>query len=79
MKQNTLVHHFQVLIDEECCKGCGLCVTACPKQILELIPTRLNRKGYHPAHVTDIKQCIGCTSCAIMCPDIAIVIEGQVE
>ena len=35
------------------CKGCGLCVTACPKKIVELDTSRLNAKGHHPAHVTE--------------------------
>ena len=34
---------------EDVCKGCGLCVLACPKKILEISKTRLNRKGHAPA------------------------------
>ena len=47
---------------EELCKGCGLCVTACPKKILALDST-VNAKGYHPAGITNQEECIGCTSC----------------
>ena len=35
---------FQV--NEEYCKGCGLCVVVCPKKILELSAERTNSKGY---------------------------------
>lgn len=66
---------INVRIDELICKGCGLCVRACPKNILALSRTKLNPKGYHPAEVTDMAGCIGCASCARTCPDVAIRIE----
>ena len=57
------------------CKGCGLCVRLCPKNIVALSKTKLNSKGYHPAEVTDIEACVACASCARTCPDTAIEIE----
>lgn len=66
---------IKLTIDELVCKGCGLCVRACPKNILALSRTKLNPKGYHPAEITDPESCIGCASCARTCPDIAIRIE----
>ena len=65
----------KVTINEEVCKGCGLCIRACPKKIIELSKTKINAKGYRPAEVTDMEACIGCTSCARTCPDVAIYIE----
>lgn len=65
----------RITVNEELCKGCGMCVNACPKKILELSRDRINAKGYHPASMTDESKCIGCTSCAIMCPDVAITVE----
>ncbi len=65
----------RVTIKEEVCKGCGLCIRACPKKIIELSKTKINAKGYRPAEVTDMEACIGCTSCARTCPDVAIYIE----
>lgn len=64
-----------VTIYEDKCKGCGLCVSVCPKNILELDTLRLNSKGYNPAAVRRPEACIGCAMCATMCPDIAIRIE----
>ncbi|HIS72467.1 MAG TPA: 4Fe-4S binding protein [Candidatus Scatomorpha pullicola] len=64
-------------INEELCKGCGLCVRACPKKILQLSKTKLNAKGYHPAEMTDIDACIACASCARTCPDVVIRIEKE--
>jgi len=67
----------KVTIDENVCKGCGLCVIACPKKIVELDQAKINLKGYHPAFVRDIDICIACAMCAVMCPDSAIKIEKE--
>ena len=65
----------KVIFDEERCKGCELCTTACPKGIVVMATDRLNGKGFHPAQVIDMDSCIGCRSCAIMCPDVVIKVE----
>ncbi|MBC8545426.1 4Fe-4S dicluster domain-containing protein [Clostridiaceae bacterium NSJ-31] len=65
----------KVTISEVICKGCGLCVSTCPKKIIELDKGRLNPKGYHPARVFDPANCIACAMCAIICPDSAIKVE----
>ena len=64
----------KVTFNEGLCKGCGLCVSACPKHIVAL-KEELNQKGYHPATVTDQDACIGCAFCATMCPDCVITVE----
>ena len=51
----------KVTINENLCKGCGLCV-------------KLNAKGYHPSVVANPEACIGCASCARTCPDVVISI-----
>ena len=66
-----------VTINEQICKGCGLCARACPKGVLALSKTRLNAKGYHPAEVVNQEECIGCASCFRTCPDVAIRIVKE--
>ena len=65
----------RLTIFSEKCKGCGLCVRACPKQLLSLSPHTLNTKGYQPAVIGDMKACTACAACARTCPDVAIEIE----
>ena len=65
----------KITVDEKVCKGCELCVGACPRKIISLDPDRINDKGYHPALLIKPDECIGCAMCAMMCPDCAIVVE----
>ncbi len=65
----------KVSFKEDRCKGCGLCVDACPKKIIAMAGDRINAKGFHPATVTDQEKCIGCAFCATMCPDVVIEVE----
>lgn len=65
----------KVTFNEDICKGCGLCVSVCPMNIITLDKNKLNAKGYHPATVVDMDKCIGCANCATMCPDVVITVE----
>jgi len=69
---------FEVVINTEYCKGCGYCVTFCPKECLE-IGEQFNSKGYTYPFVKDPECCIGCLSCAKLCPDFAIEIYKLAE
>ena len=64
-----------VTINAELCKGCSLCVSACPKKIIALDDQSFNARGFHPARVVDEPACIACAFCAIMCPDTVITVE----
>ena len=66
-----------VVVDEDRCKGCGLCVTVCPAHILHLAEDRFNAKGYRPIKVTDPEACTGCAMCATICPDVVFTVYRQ--
>ena len=56
-------------IAAERCKGCELCVTACPHQVLALDRAVVNALGYHPVRLLDAAGCTSCVLCARVCPD----------
>ena len=65
----------KLTFDTDRCKGCGLCVTVCPKKLIVLSKDKINRKGHSPAEITDQEKCIACAFCATMCPDCVITVE----
>jgi 2-oxoglutarate ferredoxin oxidoreductase subunit delta len=61
----------KILIDSDKCKGCGLCVEACPRKCLKISET-FNRTGYNPAVFAGEKDCTACGFCYLTCPDVCI-------
>ena len=56
-------------IAAERCKGCELCIGACPQHVLALDERVVNPLGYHPIRLTDPAGCTSCALCARVCPD----------
>ena len=63
-------------VDVERCKGCGLCVEACPKDCL-CLSNKVNRKGYYYAVQENQEVCTSCTACGVMCPDGCITVYRE--
>jgi len=62
-----------IAVAAEVCKGCELCVAACPQACLELSPA-FNTRGYRFAQLLPGDACTGCSACALVCPDAAITV-----
>lgn len=67
------------IVDRERCKGCNLCVRACPLKVILLTDKRVNHKGYHYAYGDESGVCNGCASCAVVCPDGCITVYKMKE
>ncbi|GFN35412.1 4Fe-4S binding protein [Tepidimicrobium xylanilyticum] len=56
-------------VEIELCKGCGICVAFCPKDVLEIKNGKI--------HIKDLSACIQCGQCELRCPDYAIYLGGK--
>ena len=65
-----------IFVNELYCKGCELCVSACPQHVIGMAD-HLTPKGYHPAELIG-EGCTGCVICAIVCPDAAITVYREI-
>ena len=63
----------KVIIDRELCKGCLLCIRACPVKVLEE-GTEPNSFGSYPSKAVNMDKCIACGNCYEVCPDVCIEI-----
>lgn len=70
-----ILDNQKVLASHERCKQCGLCVGNCPKECISWSP-EINKAGYHYTTI-DHKNCIGCGTCYIVCPDGVYEILGD--
>ena len=61
----------RIEIDQERCKGCGLCTIVCPKTLIK-IGEEINRQGYFYVVWEANGECTGCALCGETCPDVAI-------
>ncbi len=63
-----------LVIATERCKGCELCVAACPTHVLALDLSTVNALGHHPVHLLDAFRCTSCALCAKVCPDAVFTV-----
>ena len=62
-----------VVIDVDACKGCDLCIDACPPQVLVMTTHELNSRGYR--YPLLLAGCTGCKACSQICPDFVFQVH----
>lgn len=69
---------MNISIDKAYCKGCEICINACPKGVFALSDERHSYGTLLP-YVAEEEKCIGCKICELMCPDgcINVDVEGK--
>lgn len=68
-------------INEDWCKGCGICIENCPVNALEE-SDHLNKRGVRPPRLKENNKCNFCRLCELLCPDFAIAVipeEKKIE
>lgn len=69
-----------IVVDDERCTGCGLCIPVCPPEVIGLAD-RINSQGFHVVELV-APGCLPCNACAVVCPEVAISVfrlEGEEE
>ncbi|WP_368731557.1 4Fe-4S dicluster domain-containing protein [Calderihabitans maritimus] len=62
-------------IDEQYCKGCFLCLHYCPKKVIGK-SKKINGKGYTLPYIANPDACTMCRTCELICPELAVTVEG---
>ena len=68
-KENQQV--AKIVIESVYCKACGLCIAACKKGVIAY-GADTNQMGYHAVTAAKPEECVGCSLCAVVCPEAAI-------
>jgi len=61
----------KITINKDKCKGCLLCIAFCSKALI-LKSKEINKRGVNFVEFKDEGNCLGCTMCAVVCPDSCI-------
>jgi 2-oxoglutarate ferredoxin oxidoreductase subunit delta len=61
----------KIIVNQELCKGCYLCVRSCPRSVLA-VDSMQNSSGSYPVTASHNEKCIACGNCFTVCPDICL-------
>lgn len=62
-----------IVVNDDWCKGCNICIERCPVDALEQ-SDKLNRRGVRPPRLKTENECNYCRLCELLCPDLAIAV-----
>ena len=68
-KKKATIH-----INQNWCKGCYICIEACPKKVFDKA-SEVSEKGFFPVIVARPEDCTTCLQCEMLCPDLAIDVK----
>lgn len=73
-----VVRSRKIVVSEELCKGCGICIALCPLKVLGK-SHKLSSRGVYPPMPISNNRCTGCRICEHYCPDFAVYVvrEGK--
>ena len=66
----------RIVINPEWCKGCYICVSVCPRDVLAIDQTAW-LGSFHPVIVAQPERCTVCRNCELLCPDLAIEVLAE--
>jgi 2-oxoglutarate ferredoxin oxidoreductase subunit delta len=76
MSADPVLTRGTLVIDVEACKGCELCIDACPPHVLEMTD-HVNNRGYRYPEL--LPGCIACQACTAICPDFVFQVYRYAE
>jgi len=65
----------EVHVIPERCKGCGICIDFCPRDVLAEAGG-FNRRGYRFPEARTADLCVECRLCELLCPEFAIYVTA---
>jgi 2-oxoglutarate ferredoxin oxidoreductase subunit delta len=66
----------EIKIDNQFCKGCGLCIQVCPRKVFGKSDMR-SRAGYSLPRILALENCGVCLLCEMTCPDLALTVVEE--
>lgn len=68
----------EILIDDQFCKGCNLCIQVCPRKVFGQGEKR-SRAGYSMPRILSLEGCALCFLCEMTCPDLALTVVEETK
>ncbi len=69
----------EIVILEDLCKGCALCVEFCPKECIRISKDKFTKSGALLPEFVNEEECVACKFCGNLCPDFAIEVYKFVD
>ncbi len=75
-KPKKKITNWDIELRQDWCKGCYMCIDACPIEGIFIREDTIGTKGFQPIEVHP-NGCTGCLLCELLCPDLAITVVAD--